>query len=125
MVISTPSRVPIRAFLMVEMTMAMAILVIAIFPLAYSTHQEARYFRATYQRAIAMEIVDGEMEILVAGEWRTLPEGTQPWPVSARAVQNLPPGQFLFTRTGNHLRLEWSATEHHGIGRIVREVTLK
>jgi hypothetical protein len=110
---------------MVEMTMAMAILVIAIFPLAYSTHKEARYFRATYQRAVAMEIVDGEMEILVAGDWRTLPEGTQPWRVPARAAQNLPPGQFLLTRTGNHLRLEWSAAEHKGIGRIVREVTLK
>jgi hypothetical protein len=110
---------------MVEMTMAMAILVLAVFPLAYSFSAEARLFRATYQRAIAMEIVDGEMEILAAGEWRAFPEGTQVYPVHANAVKNLPPGEFQFTRTGNHLRLEWSATERTGVGRVVREVTAK
>jgi hypothetical protein len=106
------------------MTMAMAILVIAIFPLAYTVNSEARLFRAAYQRAIAMEIVDGEMEILAAGEWRAFPEGTQVYTVHARAADNLPPGRFEFTRRGNHLRLEWSAAEKTGIGRVVREVTV-
>ena len=125
MVISPPPRSSIRAFLLLEVTMAIAILVIAIFPLAYSFSSTARLFRATYQHAVAMELVDGEMEILAAGEWRALPEGVQEYPVSAAAAQNLPPGRFRFTRSGNHLRLEWAATQKSGVRPVVREVTVK
>jgi hypothetical protein len=103
----------------------MAMLVLAIFPLAYTVNSEARLFRATYQRALAMEIVDGEMEILAAGEWRAFPEGTLAYPVQTRAAANLPDGQFQLTRTGQHLRLQWSPAEKSGVGTVVREVTLK
>lgn len=72
-----------------------------------------------------MEIVDGEMEILVAGEWRAYPEGTHEYNVSARAASNLPRGKFVLTRTGNRLRLEWSAASARGIGKVVREATAK
>jgi type II secretory pathway pseudopilin PulG len=124
MVIINQLRSPARAFLMVELLVGMAILAIAFIPLAYSVQADAREFRAVYQRALAMEIVDGEMEILAAGEWRAFPEGTQTYVVQAAAAKNLPPGQFQFTRHGNHLRLEWSATDKRGLGRIVREVTV-
>ena len=113
-----------RAFLMVEMMGAIAILTIVFIPLAYSVHEDAGQFKTTYQRAVAMEIVDGEMEILAAGGWRAFPEGTQVYPVSAHAAQNLPPGQFLLTRNGHHLRLEWTAPKGKGYGQIVREVTV-
>ena len=59
-----------HGMLMAELVVAMAILMIAVMPIGYSFMQDARLFRVTYQRAVAMEIVDGEMEILVAGEWR-------------------------------------------------------
>jgi hypothetical protein len=110
---------------MIDLVVGMAILVLAILPLAYTVNSENQLFRATYQRAIAMEIVDGEMEILAAGEWRAYPEGRQDFPVQARAAANLPPGHFQLTRTGKHLRLEWTAGEKHGIGTVVREVTLE
>jgi hypothetical protein len=109
---------------LVELVVAMSILVIALLPLAYATGSAARRFRANYQRAVAMEIVDGEMEILAAGEWRGFPEGPQPYTSHAKAAANLPPGQFQFTRAGNHLRLQWSSTEKRGIGVVVREVTV-
>jgi len=32
---------------------------------------------ASYQRAVAMEIVDGEIEILAAGEWLAFKSGAQ------------------------------------------------
>ena len=111
--------------MMAEMVMAMAILVIAMLPLAFSVNSDARLFRATYQRAVAMEIVDGEMEILAAGAWRDFPEGPQPYTVHANAAANLPPGQFQLTRTGHHLRLEWRPRKKQGIGPVVREVTVK
>jgi hypothetical protein len=125
MVSRTRQRLKQRGMLMTELLVAMAILVIAMFPLGYTMFSEAGLFRATYQRAVVMEIVDGEMEILAAGEWRDFPEGSQPYTVHANAAANLPPGRFLFTRTGNHLRLEWSSAKKRGIGTIVREATAK
>ena len=125
MVIQTRQLLKQRGFMMTEMVMAMAILVIAMLPLSFSVNSDARLFRATYHRAVAMEIVDGEMEILAAGEWRNFPEGAHPYTVRANAAANLPPGQFQLTRTGRHLRLEWSSTKKQGIGPVVREVTVK
>jgi len=45
----------------------MGIIAIALFPLAFSFAQEAKFLRACYNRAIATEIVDGEVEVLLAG----------------------------------------------------------
>ncbi len=113
-----------RGLLMAEMAVAMAILVLVFLPIAYAAGSTAKRLLASYERAVATEIVDGEMEILAAGEWRSQPEGTEIWAVHARAATNLPAGKFQFTRTGNHIRLEWSATEKHGIGQVVRETTI-
>src|SRR6266436_470087 len=70
---SGQARAQERAFLMTEMLVALAILLGALLPLAYSLVSEKRLARAVYQRAVAMELVDGEMEILAAGEWRAMP----------------------------------------------------
>jgi len=114
-----------RGSLLVELLVAMAILAGVLLPLAYSFVSERRLARSCYQRAVAMEIVDGEMEILVAGEWRNLPDGSQPYAVHAGAAANLPPGRFQLTKTGQHLRLEWTSDRRQGIGTVVREVTYK
>ena len=105
--------------------MAMTILIIAVFPLGFSLHTDAKLFRLTYQRAVAMEIVDGEIEILAAGGWRDLPEGSRPYAVHANAATNLPPGQFTVTRAGRQIQLRWAAAKKSGIGPIIREVTVK
>jgi len=125
MVIQTRQFLKQRGFMVSEMVMAMGILVLAILPLSYSVNSDARLLRATYQRSVAMEIVDGEMEILAAGAWRNFPEGAHPYAVHANAAANLPPGQFQLTRTGQHFRLEWSSAKKQGIGPVVREVTVK
>ena len=64
-----------RGALMTELFVAMALLTGALLPLAYSITSEKRLARASYQRAVAMEIVDGEMEVLAAGEWRAFSAG--------------------------------------------------
>jgi hypothetical protein len=120
-----PSSLAKRGMLTAELVVAMALLTIALLPLGYSYLTEARLLRADYHRAIAMEIVDGEMEILAAGEWRAFPEGAQAYAVHAAAAGNLPPGQFRLTRTGNRLLLEWAADRHRGIGIVKREVTVQ
>jgi hypothetical protein len=111
--------------LMTEMMVAMAILVVAVIPLGYSLVQDAHWLRLNYQHAVAMEIVDGEIEILAAGEWRSLPEGTHPYTIHAAAAANLPEGEFQVTRTTNHIRLQWKANEARGFGIIAREVIIK
>jgi hypothetical protein len=115
----------VHGFLMVDLVVGMAILALAIMPLAFSFAHERQLLRAEYSRAVAMEIVDGEMEILAAGEWRDFPDGQQIYTVHARAAASLPAGRFHLIKTGKHLRLEWKSDEPRGIGIVVREITLK
>ena len=53
-----------------------------------------------------MEIIDGEMEMLHAGDWRNYLDGEHPYKVKANAATNLPPGGFFLMRTGAMLRLD-------------------
>ena len=110
---------------MAELVMAMAILVIAMLPLAYSVNSDARLFRATYQRAVAMEIVDGEMEVLVAGEWHAFTPGSHPYPVKAGALTNLPPGEFILTIDTGKVRLEWRPAAKDQGGPVSREAVVQ
>ncbi len=114
-----------RGALLTELLVAMALLVGALLPLAYSIASEQRLARAYYQRAVAMVVVDGEMEVLAAGGWRAFTPGTREYPVQAGAITNLPPGAFLLTIEERVVRLEWKpAVKHHG-GDVVREVTIR
>ena len=114
-----------RGFLEADMAVGLVILALAVLPLAYAMIRERQVLKLEYRRAVASELVDGEMEILAAGEWRDFPEGAQPYVVHARAAANLPPGHFQLTKTGRHLRLEWSSDQRQGISPVIREVTIK
>jgi len=114
-----------NASLMTELVVAMAILMFALLPLAYSIVGEKRLARATYQRAVAMEIVDGELEVLAAGGWRAFKLGTNSYPVRAGAATNLPPGDFLVTITTEKISLEWKPSVKHQGGSVLREVAIK
>jgi len=111
--------------LITEIVIAMAILVAAMMPLAYSYMDEQRMVRNLYQKSVAMEIIDGEMEILVAGEWRSFKEGTQPYPIETKTSKNLPHGTTTLTIEGKHLRLEWKPEKAVQGRAIVREATVK
>jgi hypothetical protein len=122
---STRSRRRIRGFLEVDIMVGMAILALAVLPLAYSFPRERRALKVEYCRSVADEIVDGEMEILAAGAGKDLPEGAQSYAVHADAATQLPPGHFELTKAGNHLRLEWKPDKPRGLGAVVREFTFK
>ena len=113
-----------RASLMIELLAAMAILAAVAIPLAWSLGSERRLARALYQRAVAMEIIDGEMETLLAGEWRAFARGRHDYPVRALSATNLPPGGFYLTVEPQVVRLEWQPTvKQHG-GPLRREAHL-
>jgi hypothetical protein len=110
-----------RGSLMIEMMTALGIFTAVLLPLSYSFVQEQRACRAYYWRAAAMEIVDGEMEALSAGEWRAFKEGTHSYPVTLDAARNLPAGRFTLTVRARQLRLEWKPDKPTAGGPVIRE----
>jgi len=115
----------VGGFLEVDLLVGLAILTLAVVPLGYSFARERQVLKVEYCRSVANEIVDGEMEILAAGDWKNFPDGQQNYPVHAAAAASLPPGHFQLTKNGSHLRLEWNSDGKHGVGTVVREVTIK
>jgi hypothetical protein len=114
-----------RGALMIELLVAMGILAGILIPLGWSVISERRLARALYQRAVAMEILDGEMETLVAGEWRSFRAGRQDYAVHAQSATNLPRGVFSLTVEPGRLRLEWKpAVKDHG-GALYREARIR
>ena len=109
---------------MADLMVSMALVVAIVFPLAYSFVSERRLARADYQRAVAMEIVDGEMEALVAGEWRSFTPGEHDYPVTAAAATNLLSGRFVLSVQSHKLQLEWRPAGKHQGGRVSREAEL-
>ncbi|HEY1662111.1 MAG TPA: hypothetical protein VGI03_06805 [Verrucomicrobiae bacterium] len=114
-----------HAYLEMDLLMAVMILSVAIVPLGFSFARERAVLRAEYVRSAADEIVDGETEILAAGEWKDFPDGAQAYTVPGHAAAELPPGHFELTKNGNHLRLEWLPDKKQGFGDISREITVK
>ena len=112
-------------FLMTDLIIGMAILALAIMPLTYSFIHDRQLLRAEYFRAVAVEIVDGEMEVLAAGAGQDFPDGQQAYIVHANAAARLPSGHFELTKAGKHLRLEWQSDKRQGIGPVIREITVK
>jgi len=120
-----PTRARQRGFLEVDMMVGLAILTIAVLPLGYTFVRERQVLKIEYCRSVADEIVDGEMEILLAGAGKNLPDGPQAYVVNARAASQLPRGHFQLTKTGNHLRLEWAPDVRRGFAAVAREGSLK
>jgi hypothetical protein len=114
-----------RGFLEVDLLVGLAILSLAIVPVGFSFARERQVLKLEYSRSVANEIVDGEMEILAAGDWKNFPDGAQNYSVHANAAASLPPGHFQLTKTGNLLRLEWIPDGKPGVSAVVREVTIK
>jgi acylphosphatase len=120
-----PARARQRGALMIELLVAIALLAGSLLPLAYGVAAEKRLARACYLRGVAMEIVDGEIEVLAAGPWRTYPAGVSEYHVSAAAAANLPPGHFQLTVQADKIRLEWKPSMKDRGGPVVREVHVK
>jgi hypothetical protein len=108
-----------------ELLVAMALLTFALLPLAYSFTAEKRLARSYYQRAVAMEMVDGEIEVLIAGEWRSYSSGVHDYSVHSAALTNLPPGKFRLEVGKEKVRLEWLPTIPMQGGSVMREARIR
>ena len=110
-----------RGSITFEILAAIIILGVLLGTVASALLSENRALLSHYRHAVAMEIVDGEMEILRAGAFKIWPEGEHTYPVRAEAARNLPQGRFLLTRRGRRIRLEWVPTHPRAARRVVRE----
>lgn len=108
----------------VDLLIAMAIFLIGFFSLAYVSTSEMRLARSYYYDAVAMSLVDGELEVLAAGEWRELSEGPSDYEINALAFESLPVGKMLVTRTPQTIRLEWIPAGKGNGRRIARQFTI-
>ena len=111
---------PDAGFLNLELVVAIAILAAVLLPLGGAWIYETKMLRAYYRDAVAMEILDGEMELLAAGEWRSVTVGQHELKPTARAAKNLPPGKFLLTKDDKLIRLEWRPERGRKQAREVR-----
>jgi hypothetical protein len=107
--------------LITDILVAISIVTLTIMPMAYTYLEEQQAMKQLYQKSVAMELIDGEMEILAAGEWHSFKEGVQPYLLKGSAAKNLPPGAAQLTISGNHLRLEWVPKKKLKENVIVRE----
>ena len=114
----------LAGFATIEMVVAIGLLASALLPLAYSMVREQRLARAYYFRAVAIEIVDGEMEVLRAGEWRAFSPGRQKYRVLADSATNLPAGEFVLTIAETELRLQWLPAKPGQGGPVSRSAPL-
>ena len=111
--------------LLAELIGAMLVLTLAIMPITVILLKDQRACREYYYKAVAMEIVDGEMEVLKAGFWKEFKQGPQPYFTNAHSVTNLPAGELLLTLEGQKMRLEWKPKEQRFQSvHIVREADL-
>ena len=111
--------------MLTEMIVAIAILASVSIPIAYGVLGEQKLFRMYYYQSVAMQVVDGEMEILMAGEWRSYKAGEQVYAVKSEAAKNLPAGKFVLTVDDTNVRLEWLAEKPGKGGRVFREFKVK
>jgi hypothetical protein len=111
--------------LQTEAIVALGILAAVMLPLAFTFLQETRTCRAHYYKAVAMEIVDGEIEALSAGEWLAFKPGKQSYSVRADAATNLPPGEFVLTLDKDRARLEWIPRGRGAGGSVAREAKVR
>lgn len=113
-----------NGWVMADLVMAMGMFVLTMLPLTASFVHEQKLCRIYYYQALAMELIDGEFEALLAGDHNQFQAGMHPYPVKSMAATNLPPGDFVLTKEAKRLRLEWLPKKRGSGGRVFREAEL-
>ena len=114
-----------RAFLQLDVAIALSLLALVFIPLSVSSSGDLDLARRHYFEAVALQLIDGEMDVLLAGERRKYTLGEYGITPVGEAVQNLPEGKFVLTVQEQKLTLAWVPTKRAKWGRVERVVELK
>lgn len=107
--------------LLPDLAVALLLLTVALLPLAYSFASQRRLLQAEMDRAAVVQLVDGELELLLAGPWKKLPEGSSPVTLRTNGMARVVSGDCVVSKRGRALKIEWTPAPHSGVGRVVRE----
>jgi hypothetical protein len=113
-------------FLTTDAVVGLAIVCLVLIPLTMTLLPQQRVAKTYYERAVLLEILDGELEVLQAGAWRELNRGREVYQVRAEAERSLPNGSFTVELTESRIRLEWRAASRPNRDPLIvtREVAL-
>lgn len=111
-----------RGILMAELYVAIAIFSLLVLAAAAPLAMDQKYVRTATHRTVAMELVDGEMEVLAAGAWHGYAEGVQDYVMEGEAAKSLPPGKFVLAIDSQSVSLEWRErlSDRHEAVRVKR-----
>ena len=113
------------AFLQLDVAVAITVLALVFIPLSVSSSGDLDLARRHYFEAVALQLIDGEMDVLLAGERRKYTPGEHQIKPVGEAVQNLPEGEFVLTVHDQKLTLAWVPTKRAKWGRVERVMELK
>ena len=113
------------AFLQLDVAIALTVLALVFIPLSVSSSGDLDLARRHYFEAVALQLIDGEMDVLLAGERRKYTTGEHRIKPVGDAVQNLPEGKFVLTVQDEKLTMAWVPTKRAKWGRVERVVQLK
>jgi len=113
------------AFLQLDVAVAITVLALVFIPLSVSSSGDLDLARRQYFEAVALQLIDGEMDVLLAGERRKYTPGEHQIKPVGEAVQNMPEGEFTLTVHDQKLTLAWVPTKRAKWGRVERVVELK
>ena len=126
MILSRTTRVArCRAFLQLDVAVAITVLALVFIPLSISSSGDLDLARRHYFEAVALQLIDGEMDVLLAGERQKYTTGEYRITPVGESVQNLPEGEFVLTVHDQKLTLAWVPTKRAKWGRVERVVELK
>jgi len=114
-----------RAFLQLDVAIALTVLALVFIPLSVSSSGDLDLARRHYFEAVALQLIDSEMDVLLAGERRKYTTGEHRIKPVGDAVQNLPEGKFVLTVQDEKLTMAWVPTKRAKWGRVERVVQLK
>ncbi|HJO08437.1 MAG TPA: hypothetical protein QGH16_01205 [Verrucomicrobiota bacterium] len=114
-----------RAFLQLDVAIALTVLTLVFIPLSVSSSGGLDLARRHYFEAVALQLIDGEMDVLLAGERRKYTPGEHRIKPVGEAVQNLPEGEFVLSLQDQKLTLAWMPKKFAKWGRVERVVQLK
>ena len=113
------------AFLQLDVAVAITVLALVFIPLSVSSSGDLDLARRQYFEAVALQLIDGEMDVLLAGERRKYTPGEHQIKPVGEAVQNLPEGEFVLSVQDQKLILAWVPKKLVKWGRVDRVVQLK
>ena len=108
MILSRTTRLAKRsAFLQLDVAIAITVLVLVFIPLSVSSSGDLDLARRHYFEAVVLQLIDGEMDVLLAGERRKYTPGEHRIKPVGESVQNLPEGEFVLSVQDQKLTLAW------------------